>query len=484
MRIKLAKLLKNKQTLLFVLCLILFELVVYIFEPFISSNIRLLALIAIVVVSIIYIIYSMQTTKYNFKSIICLIMVIGVILRTMYIIYTPITMRQHDVESLDSNGHLKYIYTLYSEGHLPTTNEWQFYHPPLFHSLAASWLKINDIFHVPIERSLEGIQVLTAIFSSLIMLIVYKITNQLKIKDKYKVLINAFMAVYPTFIILSGSINNDCLTIFLQFLILWYLIKWYKKTNWKNSIILGIITGLCVMTKLSGAIMAIPIMYIFIKKFIDCFKHDKSQLSKLIYKILIFGVISLTIGLWYQVRCYIMFGHNAIPAPGDFLYLGNYSIFERFLSISFRQIFGSIFCVIPGDYNIFAYIVKCSIFGEYSYGNANVVHLSMVLLNFILIILSIFFTIKYVISKKNKSYITNLLLISWIINIISYYSFNIKYPYLCTMDFRYIVPTVFTGIILLVEGLSNLRNVVIKRTILCSIYIFIALCFIFLFIIP
>ncbi len=478
------RLLKSNHTLLFVLGLILFEVLVYICEPLISTNIRLLSLIVIVLCSIIYLISSMQTTKNHPKRLVYLFMVIGVILRTMYAVYTPITTRQHDVESLDSNGHLKYIYTLYSEGHLPSTNEWQFYHPPLFHSLAVGWLKINDLFHVPLDRSLEGIQVLTVLFSSLMMLTIYKITQRLKIGDHAKVLINALVAVYPTFIILAGSINNDCLTIFLQFLILLYLLKWYEQDNLQNTIILGLITGLCVMTKLSGGIMAIPILYIFIKKFIDYYKSDKKVLPKLIYKILLFGIISLPIGLWYQVRCYIMFGHNNIPVPGDFLYIGNYSIYERFLSISFSSMFGSVFCVIPGDYNIFAYIVKCSIFGEYSYGNANVIHLSMLLFNFILIILSLFFTIKYIFNKKHKSLIKTLLLVNWVVNLISYYVFNIKYPYLCTMDFRYIVPTVFTGVVFLVDGASNIHNWLIKRIILWSVYIFISLCFIFICIMP
>lgn len=132
MKERFLNLIHNNHTLLFILALIIFELVVYIIEPLISANIRLLSMIAIVLCSIIYLIYSIRTNKYNSKSLIYLIIIIGVILRTMYIVYTPITTRQHDVESLYSNGHLKYIYTLYSEGHLPSTNEWQFYHPLFF----------------------------------------------------------------------------------------------------------------------------------------------------------------------------------------------------------------------------------------------------------------------------------------------------------------------------------------------------------------
>lgn len=482
MQIKLAKLIRKKHTLLLTLAIIIFELIIYIIEPLISSNIKLLAMITIAICLITHLIYSKVKKKYNLKSLIYLIIIIGVILRTMYIICTPITIRQHDVESLDSSGHLKYIYILYNKRHLPNTNEWQFYHPPLFHLLAAIWLKINNLFNIPLERSFEGIQVLTAIFSSLIMIVVYKITTKLKIDDKYKLLINAFISVYPTFIILSGSINNDCLTVFLQFLIIWYLIKWYENDSWKNSIILGLITGLCVMTKLNGAIMSIPILFTFIKRIIDYYKNNKKKLlPQLISKIIIFGIISLPIGLWYQIRCYILFENNKIPIPGDFLYVGNYSIIKRFLSISFSQMFNSIFCTIPGDNNIFAYIVKSSIFGQYSYGNANTIHYSMLIFNLILIIISLYFTFKYIFSKKNKSFIKNLLLINWTTSIISYYIFNIKYPYTCTMDFRYIIPTILTGITLLCDGLSTTKYVFFKSIIISILYIFIILCFAFIF---
>lgn len=277
MQIKFKNLIRKKHTLLLTLAIIIFELIVYIIEPLISSNIKLLAMITIAICPITHLIYSKAKNKYNLKSLIYLIIIIGVILRIMYIICTPITIRQHDVETLDSSGHLKYIYILYNERHLPNTNEWQFYHPPLFHLLAAICLKINNLFNIPLERSFEGIQVLTTIFSSLIMIVVYKITTKFKIDEKYKLLINAFIAVYPTFIILSGSINNNCLTVFLQFLIIWYLIKWYENDSWKNSIILGLITGLCVMTKLNGAIMSIPILFTFIKRIIDYYKNNKKN---------------------------------------------------------------------------------------------------------------------------------------------------------------------------------------------------------------
>jgi 4-amino-4-deoxy-L-arabinose transferase-like glycosyltransferase len=448
-------------------------------EPYIGTKANVFIIFLISIVSLIYIIYCKKNNCLNYKTITLLVLVIGVLIRNLYILKTNIYQRQHDVETLDSNGHLRYIYDLYKTGKLPVSNDWQLYHPPFFHLIGAGWLKINSIIGLPLERSLEGLQILTVIFSSLTMMVSYLIIDKLKIKDKYKFLLNAFMAFYPTFIILSGSINNDCLLTLLEFSIIYYLINWYKNTSWSNTVILAILTGLCVMTKLNGAIMAIPILYVFIKKFIEIYKKDKKKVGKLITKILIFSLISLPIGLWYQVREYILFESNSVPIPGDFLYTGNYSIFDRFIKISFISII-KVFCQIPGDYNVFAYIVKCSIFGEYTYENMSYIHILMIFTNFILIIASIIYMIKYLFKKKEHNFITNLLLIVWLVNIVSYYSFNYKYPYLCTMDFRYMIPTVFTGIVIIVKNL-NMKNNLVNTFVEVCLLTFIGLCFIFPF---
>ncbi len=434
--------------------LILFQIFVYLIEPYIVSPNRLF-IISSIFLCIVYLIYS---KIFNDDSkIIYLIIGIGILLRTLYILKTDIYTRQHDVETLSSNGHLKYIYDIFKTGNLPSTNDWQLYHPPLFHLIGALWLKINNVLGISLEKSLEGLQVITCIFSSLIMFTVYKITNKLDIKFISKLLINSFMAFYPTFIILSGSVNNDCLLVLLEFTIILYLIKWYEESSVKNTILLAIFTGLCVMTKLNGAIMAVPIMYAFIRKIIDIIKEDKCKLKGIIIKIISFGSISLPIGLWYQVREYILFGNNNVPNPVDWLYTGNHSFISRFLSIDFNSLF-HIFCIIPGDYNLFSYIVKCSIFGEYTYEGNELLSLSLLLLNFILIIISLICIVKYILKRREHSFIKNLLLINWIINIVSFILFNIKYPYLCTMDYRYIVPTVFTGIVLVVCNYDNKKN--------------------------
>lgn len=481
----------KKEISTFYVSIILFFILIYIVQPLIENHIKIITAISLLIIIILfYAVKKIKKQKINYKDIILIIMILGIFIRAMYIIYTPITERQHDVYSIEDEGHLGYIYTIYETGKLPNTNNIQFYHPPLFHSIAAGWLKINDIFNVSLDRSLEGIQILTAVFSSLLMLVAYRILEKIEIKNIYKIIIMAVMALHPTFIILAGSINNDILMILLSFYIILYLIKWNDKPNIKHTIVLAVITGCSVMTKLSGAIMAVPIIYTFIKKIVEIYKTEKNRLLGLFGKFALFGMISLPLGLWHPIRNLILFnqkiGEVLLPAKG--LYIGQYSVVQRFLSISFKELLGYVYCTIPGDHNVFAFIVKCSILGEFTYSNSISIYVTFFkIINLIVIFISILFTfiliVKYKVKDKN-GFITTIILITFFINIISYYQFNIKYPYLCTMDFRYIVPTIFTGVITISLVLNDyIKNDTIKEVIEYIIALFCVLSFALFFVI-
>ena len=482
---------KKKEISIYYLITIIFFIFIYIIQPIIENHIKIITIVSILlVVGIYYAVKQIKKLRINYKDIVLIIMILGILIRVMYIIYTPITERQHDVYSINDQGHLGYIYTIYQTGKLPDTNSIQFYHPPLFHLIAAGWLKVNDVFNVSLDRSIEGIQIITAIFSSLIMLVAYRIVEKIEIRNIYKILIMAVMAFHPTFIILAGSINNDVLMILLSFYIILYLIKWNDNPNIKNTSVLAVITGCAVMTKVSGAIMAVPIMYTFIKRIFEVYKVEKKNLLRLLGKFLLFGVISLPLGLWHPMRNLIMFNQKIgwVLLPAEGLYVGQYSIFERFLSISFKELFGYTYCAIPGDHNIFSYIVKTSILGEFTYNNGIGVYVSLFkIINLIIIsmtIICIFILLKKIKKNNNNSFITEILLITFFINIVSYYNFNIQYPYICTMDFRYIVPTIFTGIVAVCVVLDEfIKNDIIKELIEYMIILFCILSFTFFFII-
>ena len=481
----------KKEIFIYYISIVLFFILIYIIEPLIENYIRSITVGSIMlIIGGFYVAKRIKKLKINYKNIILIIMIVGILTRAMYIIYTPITERQHDVYGINDQGHLGYIYTIYQTGKLPETNSIQFYHPPLFHSIAAGWLKVNDIFSVSLDKSIEGIQIITAIFSSLIMLVVYRIVEEIEIKNIYKIFIIAVMAFHPTFIILAGSINNDILMILLSFYIILYLIKWNDNPNIKNTIILAVITGCSVMTKISGAIMAVPIMYTFIKKIIEIHRTENNKILLLFGKFMLFGIISLPLGLWHPIRNLILFNQplGGVLLPGDGLYVGQYSTVQRFLSISFKELFGQVYCVIPDNHNVFAYIVTCSILGEFTYNNNINIYVTFLKFVNLLIILAIvlctFILIGKYKRKDKNSFIIMLLLITLFTNMISYYSFNIQYPYICTMDFRYIVPTIFTGIVTICVVLDKfIKNDIIKELIEYMVILFCILSFVFFFII-
>lgn len=459
------KILEKYKNILISFIIIIWFWIVYIIN--IRFNIEKPQIIGAILIGSIYFMTNVLIIKIykksktiNWKYIFISIIIIGIILRTTYILYTPINERQHDMEK--DIGHLAYIETIYNTGKLPESNQWQFYQQPLHHIISALWLKANNVIGLDIDIAKEGIQNLTAIYSSLIMLITYLILKELNIEDKFKAIIMAVIAVHPTFIILSGSINNDILMIMFTFLSLLYLIKWYKCDNWKNTIILSMSVALGALTKISSTIIAIPILYIFINKFFEKIKTNtekKEIVLRYLNKFIVFGIISLGIGLSYSLRNKIKFNQSIfyVPDAGIMVYCGNNSWFDR-LNI-FTKEWLSVYCNPFQNCNMIAYLVKSSLFGEYNlnytqYINRNnILEIILLVTNIIIILLSLISLIKILKNKKDK--LLNMLIIFYFIQILMYFYGNKTKPYACTMDFRYIVPTIFFGMLFIVTNFKT-----------------------------
>ena len=62
------------------------------------------------------------------------------------------------------------------------------------------------------------------------------------------------------------------------------------------------------------------------------------------------------------------------------------------------------------------------------------------------------------IKKENKDENIKMFIIFWITEIIMFAYGNITKPYACTMDFRYIVPTILTGMIFISTALKDSKQ--------------------------
>jgi len=431
----------------------------------IVTTISKIGLVLTILAGSVFLIYDLKKyKKINYRKIIVLVIIIGVLLRLLYISYTGVRERQHDVEG--KSGHLRYIGIIFQREHLPKSNEYQFYQQPLHHLIASVWMKVVHSAGVGIEATEEGIQTLTAIYSSMIILITYCILKELKIKDVYKLMVLMVIAIHPTFIILAGSVNNDILMIMFTFLAILYLIKWNKKPNYKNTIILALVTALIALSKIAGTIIAIPIAYVFINRFVkDICKDEKKSktIGHYILKFGIFGIISLGLGLSYSIRNIVLFDQSIfyVPAPGEILYCGDKSWFER-LTIFSKELWVDTYCHPFEDYNIPAFIIKCSLFGEYHLDNIinnHTIPRLLIIVNCLLIITSIVSLIT-IICKRKKTYkrlnvYSKIFILIFIAEMFKYFYGNITMPYGCTMDFRYIVTTILTGMMFIIINLMS-----------------------------
>ncbi len=396
-----------------------------------------------------------------------IVILAGMILRFGYMLYTPFFIRGHDVGSFSGHGHLGYMYRLFSLEGLPETNANQFYHPPFAQIAGALTAKIYALL-----TGLIGIENLDTIFQSVrlvpcfascaLLIVICRLFDAFGFSSRAKVIAVAVIAFHPTFILLSASVNNDMLMIFFMMTALLYTVRWYKEPTYKNILLLALSIGSAMSTKFSGALIAVFTAVVFLIVFIRYIRSKKA--ADLIYQFAAFALICFPLGLWYHIRNLKLFGqpigYVAKISTDSALYVGNVPFAERLFTFSLPDMLSSLYCNPFTDFRLWEYTVKCALFGEFTFsvkhdGFAAV----LVVSSLILIVISLCAMIWFLIfdRKKNKPAVISLASL-WALLMLSFVYFNLKYPFGCTMDFRYIVPTVITGAAFLGLFADKLRD--------------------------
>lgn len=399
----------------------------------------------------------------TFKQLVFAIILCGVMIRIGYMSYTPFYERGHDIEGIADTGHYSYIYTIFRTGKLPDTNIDQFYHPPLQHLLSAAFARIVYIFRPSsdMDTVFDVIKIIPCFASCAMLPVCYKICTQLRLSKLAIGTAVAIMAFHPTFFILSASINNDTLMVFFFMAAILYTIRWYETPSYKNIILLAFSIGLGMMTKISVGEIALFIAPVFIIVFVQ---HLKAKNWKeILHQHFVFAGICFPLALWYPIRNMILFRQSffyVLDLTGvQELYSGGYSLTQRFLSFPLEKLTNPTYCDAFKDYNVWLYTVKCSMFGEYTFERPKQFAQLLIIANFLLILISLAAMVYVIISCKKTHPLARFGLFSiWLVQMAFYLQFNLKYPFGCTMDFRYIIPTVLVGAIYIGMALNHLRN--------------------------
>ncbi len=421
----------------------------------------------------------------------------GFILRFIYILYTDVGVagisgqeRQHDVfyfnDKMDYFRHSSYVEWFYNNLSLPKVKPEglnQYYHPPLHHFLSAMWMRLLTTLGVSYNCAVESIQILTLFYSSACMIIGAKILQFMKLKGIALILPLAVICFHPTLIIMSGSVNNDMLSVALAFGAIYATMVWYKKPTVKNIIVVALSIGGSMMSKLSGGLIAPAVAVVFLVVLIKNMKEkgvEKGFISML-PQFLIFAIICVPLGLWWQIRTATLFDVPLTYVPSlsetSSQFLGEYSVLERLFGMPFESI-KNIFVVWDSngfnynEYSIFLALIKTAVFGEFtlfniaagndlsSVGNifCHLLFWSCVMLTAVAIwgVIYCFVKKKYIVDLT----LTLMFVLVGVVILINYVKFCFDYPFTCTQNFRYCVPLLLVG----ATFTGNLYKNILKKT--------------------
>lgn len=408
--------------------------------------------------------------KISPEKIVTLLILCGLVMRVGYMLYTPFYVRGHDVQTICQYGHMSYIFRLYEFQRLPRTMLGQNYHPPLAHILSAVSVKLYEIVSGSrhIDTLFEAAKLVPCIASSALLIMCGRLFTELNFSAGAKVIAMAVIAFHPTFYLLSSSINNDALMIFFVMAAFLYTVRWYKEQTYKNILLVALFIGAAMSTKFSGALIAFYTGLVFLMMLVKKWRDGKT--SALAEQYIAFAAVCFPLGLWHPVRNFLLlrqpFGYVPHIPEDSSLYVGTRSFAARFLSFSFKSLFYTRFCNPFYQYRIWEYTVACSLFGEFTFSEEHRLYAAVLIAaNLALISVSLGAMIYFLFHSKNKRFAVLSLFALWFFHVASFVFFNIKYPFGCTMDFRYMVPTVITGAAflgLLYGELSQRRSALAK----------------------
>ena len=429
------------------------------------------------VLSIAAIVYSCREKEFTTEAGILWSVWFGMLMRAGYVLFNDIHTLQNDDGTytgfgtdMINNGHIGYIEYIYKFFHLPDMDPYDhfgYYHPPLHHIIEAIWMTVQRLLGVQEALAFENLQVPTLIYSGLCMVVMLHILSESGVKEKL-LLGLALFAFHPRMMVLGGSVNNDILALLLLLTTIWRVLVWIREKTFGNIILIALALGFGMISKLNTAITAFSISLIFLIHFIQVVRAgDKKAIGNVVLQYVVFGVISIPIGLSYIVRNLVLFGEKpGIPSPAlipneSVMYTGEYSVWsiigipsiaDLHVEFPFHPLSAA------AIHNTWVILFQTGLFAEgYPTGISDFLLAFAQLAYVASIIAGVLATIvfiagylkKLVVEARAKEPVLNttFLAFTYIFMLLSFCLYVFKYPYTCSSDFRYMTASlVFTSL--------------------------------------
>ena len=383
----------------------------------------------------------MRIMKIFKEKIIIAVLVLSAALRIFYLLGTEYNERTYDVT--EGGGHLDYIRYLAENYKLPDpTSGWEYHQPPLYYISGAIVYKFSQTFHINFYKTL---QILSFFYFYVFIVFGILILRNIIENKRLFYLSTAVLAFWPSGIIHSARIGNDAMLYAFYAACLYFILRWHKEKNVKLLYFSVFIFSAAILIKANAialaGVIAVSVFLAFFQKYKLPFKHI----------IIVSFLIIFSILLSFAPKFYGHFKNNkndwlvggALQTMNRRLFVGNgfknYAYFDANKFI--KQPFTSSWEDWGGRQYFWNYLLKTSLFGEFSFNNNFQSSLGLVLSWTFLAVL-FYGIIGFILGvKKNILIFFNALLLLFLI-----FLFKFKIPSSSNGDFRYIFPSLLSFI--------------------------------------
>ena len=431
----------------------------------------------------------------------------------------------------DPNGHFGIIYDIFNNGRIPDPDldKGQYYQPKMWHSLMAMWMNLSKIFiHAPAENPvldvpgkvfplytyheyalLESCRIMINFYGILTLYFMFRVFVRLFEKGAKLAVASFFISTTPVLWYVPFYGNNDSLSFAFALMGLLFALEFRKRHSYVNIVLSGIGIGAGMMCKLSSAMVAFPVAFIFILELVKVLKAKPKgskfwtpEVTAFAFQILAFAIVVFPLGLGTHLYNKIVFGepigyvYDLEWHTGSFrqnwMHLDDkvYSPLARFFTFPQSDLYYSMFnlryckevtTLSDGtrwwvskwgeqDFNVWTAFLKTSLWGETTLNLsdatlvfATIAYHTYIVLGCLFLFMALIYIGRSFFKKDSNRFLFFLMLIIALSTGFSYAYFCGKYPVGCSSNARYALLLFIPIQVTLASGFVDFVNAIIDR---------------------
>jgi 4-amino-4-deoxy-L-arabinose transferase-like glycosyltransferase len=238
----------------------------------------------------------MVTKPQTIQRLILAVIAAGLLCRLAYVLFTPTFCAP------DEQAHFNYLKHLADERTFPVmtrmlgdpANEWEYHQPPVYYLLMAPVYSAIQAAGAGLDATVRLLRIPSVLLWLLNVWLGVVLLKRMEVKDDFtRFFVVAMACLLPTYTFVSSAINNDNLLITLGGVLLCLMAR--RSSALKDSIGLGLLLGLALLTKKSAAVFlpAIAVMAA-----LDLLRGRIRWSSALVHLGVVFGLASLMYAPW------------------------------------------------------------------------------------------------------------------------------------------------------------------------------------------